>query len=383
LRVKKTPRIAILTGGGDCPGLNAVIRAVVKTAQNEHGWDVVGVKNGFEGFLERGSSGLMEVTRETISGLLSRGGTVLGASNRCDIFAVRRNGGRPRDESARVAKTLRRLGARALVLVGGEGTQMAGLRLARKGVPIVGVPKTIDNDLNGTDLTFGHDTAVHVVAEALGRLHTTAESHHRVMCVEVMGRHAGWIALHGGLAGGADVILLPEIPYDPARVVARVMERVRFGRRFSIVAVAEGARRDGGGPVFARGQGKDPIHDRLGGAGAVVAREIQEAIGLETRTTVLGHVQRGGTPTAFDRTLATRMGVFAVELVARRAFGKMVALAGTALRAVPLARAVGRLKTVDPRGDLVLAARRIGVSFGAADGSDDGFARARARHGAP
>jgi ATP-dependent phosphofructokinase / diphosphate-dependent phosphofructokinase len=376
-------RIAILTGGGDCPGLNAVIRAVVKTAHNEHGWDVIGVKNGFEGFLARGDSGFVTVTREMVAGLLPRGGTILGASNRCDLFAVRRGSGPPKDESARVGRALRRLGARALLLVGGEGTLKGGLALARLGVPIVGVPKTIDNDVSGTDRTFGFDTAVHVVAEALDRLHTTAESHHRVMCVEVMGRHAGWIGLHGGISGGADVILLPEIPYDPVRVGRKLASRARHGRTFSIVVVAEGARRDGGKQVWARGHGTDPVLDRLGGAGMVVAEEIREHTGLETRTTVLGHVQRGGTPTAFDRELATRMGAYAVVLVEQRRFGRVVALQGTALGSVPLAAAVRRLKTVDPAGEEVRTARRIGVSFAAADGSDDRFDRARARHGAP
>jgi 6-phosphofructokinase 1 len=376
-------RIAILTGGGDCPGLNAVIRAVVKSAHNEHGWDVIGVKNGFEGFLARGDTGFVTVTRDMVAGLLPRGGTILGASNRCDIFEVRRNGGPPRDESARVGRALRKFRAAALFLVGGEGTQKAGLALSRLGVPIIGIPKTIDNDLAGTDRTFGFDTAVHVVAEALDRLHTTAESHHRVMCVEVMGRHAGWIALHGGISGGADVILLPEIPYDPARVARKVESRKRHGRTFSIVVVAEGARRSGGKPTWAQGDGDDPVLDRLGGAGGVVARELRELSGLETRTTVLGHVQRGGTPTAFDRTLATRMGAYAVEMVARRAFGRMVALQGTELGSVTLASAVRHLKTVDPKGEEVRTARRIGVSFAAADGSDDRHDRARVRHGAP
>jgi 6-phosphofructokinase 1 len=376
-------RIAILTGGGDCPGLNAVIRAVVKTAQNEHGWEVVGVRNGFEGFLARGDTGFVTVSREMVAGLLPRGGTILGASNRCDLFAVRKNGGPPRDESARVGRALKRLRARALLLVGGEGTQKAGLALSKLGVPIVGLPKTIDNDLAGTDRTFGFDTAVHVVAEALDRLHTTAESHHRVMCVEVMGRHAGWIALHGGLGGGADVILLPEIPYDPARVAKKLRSRARFGRTFSIVVVAEGARRDGGKQVWARGHGADPVLDRLGGAGGVVAQEIRDESGLETRTTVLGHVQRGGTPTAFDRALATRMGAYAVAMVERGEFGRMVALQGTELGSVTLAAAVRTPKLVDPNGEEVHAARRIGVSFAAADGSDDRFDRARARHGAP
>jgi 6-phosphofructokinase 1 len=376
-------RILLLTGGGDCPGLNAVIRAVVKTVHNEHGGEVIGVKNGVEGFLAPDASGFVHMTREMVGGLLHRGGTVLGASNRCNLFAVEQKRGKPKDESARVAKALARFEAEALVLVGGEGTMAAALRLQRMGLPVVGVPKTIDNDLSGTDLTFGFDTAVGIVAEALDRLHTTAESHHRAMCVEVMGRHAGWIALHGGLAGGADVILLPEIPYDVERVAQRIEARRKHGRTFSIVVVSEGARPAKGGLTWAKGQGKDPIHDRLGGAGAVVADALRERAGLEARCTVLGHVQRGGTPSAFDRILATRLGEHAVRLVETRAFGRMVALRGTEIDSVPIEEAVARLKQVDPKGETVRAARRIGVSFGAADGSDDGFARARAKHKAP
>jgi len=376
-------RIAILTGGGDCPGLNAVIRAVVKSVHNAHGGEVIGVKNGVEGFLAPARAGFVRLTREMVAGLLPRGGTILGASNRCNLFAVPRAKGPPKDESARVPRALRRLKASALLMVGGEGTMAAALRLHRMGVPVIGIPKTIDNDLSGTDLTFGFDTAVGIVAEALDRLHTTAESHHRAMCVEVMGRHAGWIALHGGLAGGADVILIPEIPYDPARVAARLEARAAQGRNFSIVVVAEGARHRDGAPTWASGAGGDPIHDRLGGAGDVVAQELRELTGLETRSTILGHVQRGGTPTAFDRILATRMGEHAVALVERKSFGRMVALQGTEIGAVSLAQAVRTLKRVDPGGATVQAARRIGVSFGATDGSDDSFLRARARHRAP
>jgi len=376
-------RIAILTGGGDCPGLNAVIRAVVKSVQNEHGGAVIGVKNGVEGFLAPGSTGFLPLSREMVSGLLPRGGTILGASNRCNLFEVPGPKGRFTDESARVPRALKRLKAKALLMVGGEGTMAAALRLSRMGVPVVGIPKTIDNDLSATDLTFGFDTAVGIVTEALDRLHTTAESHHRAMCVEVMGRHAGWIALHGGLAGGADVILIPEIPYDTERVAARLKARAAQGRTFSIVVVAEGAKRQDGTLTWAAGSGKDPVRDRLGGAGSVVAHELGQLTGFETRTTVLGHVQRGGRPTAFDRVLATRMGVHAVELVERKAFGTMVALQGTEIGEVPLTEAVDTLKRVDPKGSTVQAARRIGVSFGAADGSDDAFLRARARHRAP
>jgi 6-phosphofructokinase 1 len=380
---RKTPRrIAILTGGGDCPGLNAVLRAVVKAAENEHGWQVYGIRDGFEGFLVPGGRGAVRLDRKDIAGILPRGGTILGASNRCDLFAVRR-GRRTVDESRRVPELLAKLGASALVVVGGEGTHKAALRLHRMGVPVVGVPKTIDNDLDGTDVTFGFDTAVGVASEAVDRLHSTAASHHRVMCVEVMGRHAGWIALHAGLSGGADVILVPEIPYDPDRVAEKIASRVRHGRRFSIVVVAEGARRAGGKAVYRSGTGLDPINDRLGGLSLRVADELARRTGLSVRNTVLGHVQRGGTPSPFDRVLATRLGVQAVRMVAEGRFGEMAAVRGGRMGSTPIAEAVARTKTVDPAGDLVRGAREIGVSFAAADGSDQPYARRRRRHRAP
>jgi ATP-dependent phosphofructokinase / diphosphate-dependent phosphofructokinase len=375
-------RIAILTGGGDCPGLNAVIRAVVKTAENVHGWEVYGVRDGFEGFLVRGDRGISRLDRKDIAGILPQGGTMLGASNACDLFAVNR-GGRVVDESARVGAAMRRLSLDALVLVGGEGTHKAGAQLFELGVPVVGVPKTIDNDLGGTDVTFGFDTAVGVAMDAIDRLHSTAASHHRVMCLEVMGRHAGWIALHSGIAGGADVILLPEVPYDPDRIASRIASRVRHGRRFSIVVVAEGAKRGGGAPVFTKGRGDDPINDRLGGVSFDVARELGERTGLAVRNTVLGHVQRGGSPSATDRVLATRFGVAAVDAIARGRFGHMVALRGAEVTTVPIREAVATLKTVDPEGALLRGARELGISFAAADGSDDRYDALRRRHGAP
>jgi 6-phosphofructokinase 1 len=250
-------------------------------------------------------------------------------------------------------------------------------------VRVVGVPKTIDNDLGGTDVTFGFDTAVGVASDAIDRLHSTAASHHRVMCVEVMGRHAGWIALHAGIAGGADVILIPEIPYDPRRIADRIANRVRHGRRFSIVVVAEGAKRRDGDLVFRAGTGKDPILDRLGGVSFRVAEEIATLSNVPVRNTVLGHVQRGGSPSPFDRVLATRFGVAAVEAVAAGRFGEMVALRGSEIVTVPIARAVARIKSVDPGGQAVRHARLIGISFAAADGSDDAHARRRSSHGAP
>jgi 6-phosphofructokinase 1 len=380
---KATQRIGILTGGGDCPGLNAVLRAVVKTSNNEHGGEVFGVRDGFEGFLVSGDRGVVRLDRRDIAGILPLGGTILGASNRCDIFAVKR-GRRVVDESARVPALLRRMRLDALIVVGGEGTHKAALRLRDEhGVNVVGVPKTIDNDLDATDVTFGHDTAVGIASEAIDRLHSTAASHHRVMLLEVMGRHVGWIALHAGLSGGADVILIPELPYDPVRIARKVASRLRHGRRFSIVVVAEGAQRAGGGPVWRRGKGRDPVNDRLGGLSFRVAEELSQRTGLSVRNTVLGHVQRGGSPSPFDRVLATRFGVHAVRCVAQRRFGVMVALHGTEVIDVPIEDAVGRLKTVDPAGDLVRCAREMGVSFAAADGSDDEYDRRRRRHGAP
>jgi 6-phosphofructokinase 1 len=375
-------RIAILTGGGDCPGLNAVIRAVVKSAQNVHGWEVYGVRNGFEGFLE--PNGVRPLRRDDIAGILPRGGTIVGASNRCNLFKVPHDDGRePTDESGRVPEVLERNGISALVIVGGEGTHASAHRLFEMGVPVVGVPKTIDNDLGGTDVTFGHDSAVEVVADAIDRLHTTAESHHRVMCVEVMGRHAGWIGLHGGLAGGADVILIPEIAYDPDRIAEKVASRVKHGRTFSILVVAEGARRNAVAPVYRKGEGKDPIADRLGGVGERIAEELRARTQLEVRTIVLGHLQRGGSPSPWDRILATRYGVQAVSLIAEEKYGHMASLRGTEMTSVPISEAIGRLKTIDPAGGLVRSARALGVSFAAEDGSDDDFARLRVRHRAP
>jgi 6-phosphofructokinase 1 len=375
-------RIALLTGGGDCPGLNAVIRAVVKVAQNLHGAEVWGVRNGFEGFLAE-EGGIAPITREAIAGILPRGGTILGASNRCDIFAVRNPDGTRRDESARVGRAMERLGIEALVVVGGDGTHTAALRLHRMGIPVVGVPKTIDDDLLGTDLTFGHDSAVAVVADAVDRLHTTAESHDRVMVVEAMGRNAGWIALRGGIAGGADAILIPEIPYDPDRVARRLEGRRSRGRRFSIVVVAEGAKTPNGDLVYRSGQGNDPIRDRLGGVSDRVRVEIARRVDLEVRHTILGHMQRGGSPTPFDRVLATRLGVEAVRLAAERRFGRMAALQGTEIGSVPIEEAVAGQKTVPPDGSLVRTARDLGITFAAADGSDDRHADLRDLHGTP
>ena len=377
-------RIGILTGGGDCPGLNAVIRAVWKTAANVHDWEVWGVRNGFEGFLEPRGAGVFKLEREHVAGILPQGGTILGASNRCNIFAVPDAKGRERDRSDRVVAIMKQKRLSALITVGGDGTQrMAHELMETHGVPIVGVPKTIDNDLPGTDRTFGFDTAVGIVTEAIDRLYTTTESHQRVMIVEVMGRHAGWIALHGGLAAGSEVILIPEIPYDPDRIAARVQERIDHGVNFSIITVAEGAKSRSGGLVYRRGQGEDPITDRLGGVSFRVAEELRQRTSLEVRNIVLGHMQRGGTPSSFDRILASGMGVHAIHLIADGKLGHMVALKSGKMSQVSMARAAGRIRKVDPRGQLVQTAREMGISFAAANGSDDPYDAARREHGVP
>lgn len=330
-------RIGVLTGGGDCPGLNAVIRAVVRKGVQTFGDEFVGFRDGWRGPLEDDTCALGV---DEVRGILPRGGTVLGSS-RTNPFAV--EGG-----VERIRATLAAHGCDALVAIGGEDTLGVATRLAELGVAVVGVPKTIDNDLSGTDFTFGFDTAVNIATEAIDRLHTTAESHHRVLVVEVMGRHAGWIALHSGLAGGANIILIPERPFDIEKVCAQVESR--FATRFSpIVVVSEGAvPQEGGGMTLQSGE-KDAFgHVRLGGIGERLAQEIEDRTGKEARAVVLGHVQRGGTPTAFDRWLATRMGLHAIQAVHDQAFGTMVALRGTEIVRVPLQEATGELKVVRP-----------------------------------
>jgi ATP-dependent phosphofructokinase / diphosphate-dependent phosphofructokinase len=334
-------RVGVLTGGGDCPGLNAVIRAVVRKGVQEYGLEFVGFRDGWRGPLE-GDTVPLDV--QAVRGILPRGGTILGSSRTNPLKSG--NGGRNGIE--RIKDNLAGLGVDALIAIGGEDTLGVATKLSEQGVPVVGVPKTIDNDLGATDYTFGFDTAVNIAMEAIDRLHTTAESHHRVLIVEVMGRHAGWIALHAGLAGGANVILIPERPFDIDRVVAYVQHR--FQTRYApIVVVAEGAH-----PVseeFSTStQQLDSFgHVRLGGVGQMLASEIEKRTGKEARCTVLGHIQRGGTPTAFDRVLATRFGVHAVQAVHDEAFGIMVALRGTDIVRVPLAEATSQLKLVPPQ----------------------------------
>ncbi|GAA4806186.1 6-phosphofructokinase [Nocardioides caeni] len=330
-------RVGVLTGGGDCPGLNAVIRAVVRKGVKEHGFDFVGFRDGWRGPLEGIT---MPLGIEQCRGILPRGGTILGSS-RTNPFAVD-------DGVQRITDHLADAGVGALVAIGGEDTLGVATRLAELGVNVVGVPKTIDNDLSGTDFTFGFDTAVNIATEAIDRLHTTAESHHRALVVEVMGRHAGWIALHAGIAGGASSVLIPEIPFDIAAVCADVEARFR-SEYAPIIVVSEGAvPADGSGMTLQSGE-KDAFgHVRLGGIGDRLAHEIEQRTGKEARAVVLGHIQRGGTPSAFDRWLATRFGLQAISAVADGDFGVMVALRGTDIVRVPLAEGTGELKVVSP-----------------------------------
>ena len=329
-------RIGVLTGGGDCPGLNAAIRAIVRKGIDNYGHAIVGFRDGWRGPLEDAH---VELTIESTRGILPRGGTILGTS-RTNPFKDDRG-------PERVRETLANLRVDALIAIGGEDTLGAAARLHDEhDLPVVGVPKTIDNDLGATDLTFGFDTAVHVATEAIDRLHTTAESHNRILVVEVMGRHAGWIALHAGLAGGADVILIPERPFDIDEVCRLIRRRHSRGRYFSIVVVAEGAVPKEGTMEIVEGATDDFGHVRLGGIGQRLEREIEERTGFETRTTVLGHIQRGGTPTAFDRVLATRFGVAAVDAASEGRFGVMPALRGPRIELVPLADAVRELRVV-------------------------------------
>ena len=350
-------RIGVLTGGGDAPGLNAVIRAVVKSACN-HGIECLGLEDSFDGLIHADRARVL--APRDVTGILRRGGTILGTTNRGDPFADTAGG---EDYSARCLEGFHDLGLDAVVTVGGDGTLAIAYEFSKRGMPLVGVPKTIDNDLVGTNSTFGFDTAVSFATQAIDRLHSTAESHRRLMVVEVMGRTAGWIALYAGVAGGADVILIPEIPYDLKRVAARIAERERLGARSSIVVVAEGASPKGG-TVFV----VTPAHEgrlaRLGGVGAQVAVQLEDLTGQEARSVRLGHLQRGGEPTSFDRVLATRFGGKAVELILNGEFGRMVANRPPDIISVPLEDVVGRTKLVPTDLDLVLTARSLGISFG-------------------
>lgn len=360
----KIKTIGVLTGGGDCPGLNAVIRAVTKSAIRHYNMKVIGFLNGFSGIINKE---YITLTEKEVSGILPRGGTILGTTNRDNPFeyGVEENGKIVyRDVSDLVMEHIKELGIDALAIIGGDGSLSIANDFRKKGLRIVGIPKTIDNDLSATDLTFGFDTALTTACEAIDKLHTTAESHHRVMVLEVMGRYAGWIALQAGLSGGADVILIPEIPFTIDKVCEKLQDRAKKGKKFSIVVVAEGATVEGGEMVVQRIVEGAPDKIRLGGIGEQVAKAIEQCANMETRVTVLGHLQRGGSPTPFDRILGTRFGVKAVELISNEQFGQMVALKGNEIQSVPLEEAISQLKRVDPNGELVKAATGVGISFG-------------------
>lgn len=356
-------RIGILTGGGDCPGLNTVIRAVVKSA-SKRGWETLGFLDGYEGLLEPVRYRLLDY--KEMDALLFVGGTILGTSNK-GRFAAKTGHGEatsiPKEILGQAKGNFQKLGLRGLVCVGGDGSLSIAQQLFEQGVPVVGVPKTIDNDLEATVVTFGFDSAVACATDALDRLRTTAQSHERVMVLEVMGRYAGWIATHAGVSGGGDVILIPEIPFRYESVCAKIAEREQEGKHFTLVVVAEGARAQGKDYVTA-GSAEKNREARLGGVGGVVAAEIEKRTGKETRVCVLGHLQRGGAPTSFDRLLCTRFGAKAVQLIGEEKYGYMVASKPPDTVAVELAAAVGHLRTVPPEGDIVQTAKALGISFG-------------------
>jgi 6-phosphofructokinase 1 len=365
-RARDIHRIAISTSGGDAPGLNAVIRGVTKAAILKYRWEVLGLLNGLEGLAD--TAKVVPLGLEQVRGLHARGGTVLGAASHGNPFSrsVVRDGLAVEEDLRPVlAKNFRYLGLDALVCIGGEGTMKIAAELGTLGIPVVGVPKTIDNDLAGTELTFGFHTAVQTASEALDRLQTTAASHHRVMILELMGRYAGWIALTAGIAGDADIILLPEIPFDLQEVVDAVVRRNRRGASFSIIVVAEGAReREGELHVLRHATEGTYANERLGGIGDWLADKIHEQTGLECRSTVLGHIQRGGSPIAFDRVLATKFGVKAAGMIAQGRFNHLAVLEGGEIIARPFAEVVGREKNVDPQGQTVRYAERLGINFG-------------------
>lgn len=363
MKNKRIKRVGILTGGGDCPGLNAVIRGVAKPA-HDNGLSVLGIQDGFEGLV---TGKAIELYNKDVSGILAQGGSILGSSNKGDPFHWPEKFDdeiKIVDRSEQALRNYEAWDLDALIAIGGDGTMHISKKLSDMGMNIVGVPKTIDNDLDATDQTFGHDSAVYVVTMALDRLHTTASTHHRVMVIEVMGRYAGWIALNGGLAGGADIILIPEIPFDWEVVYDKVMQRHMRGKRFSIVCVAEGAKPlDGEMVVRAKDiKRTDPI--QLGGVAEVVAENITRNTGLETRYTILGHLQRGGSPTPYDRILSTKFGTYAINLAMKKKFGRMVSLKGSEISSVKIEDAIAKQKLVRPTDQAVQAAVAVGVSFG-------------------
>jgi len=358
-----TRTVGLLTGGGDAPGLNAVIRAFVKTCVKHYGIRVIGLEDAYNGLMEVPPR-VRELDLAAVSGLLSKGGTILGTTNRGDPFSMPGPDGVMVDRTAHLVDMVNRLGLEGIVTIGGDGSQAIGYRLMTDhGVPSIGVPKTIDNDLNATDYTFGFQSAVDIATEALDRLHTTAESHDRVLVLEVMGRDAGHIALHAGISGGADAVLIPEIPWNPTRVAEKIANRYATGRSFAVIIVAEGA--VPAGVDAADNQAKWRLIRARGGAAAIVEQELTSRVDAEIRTCVLGHTQRGGSPVPVDRLLATRFGVAAADLVAQGRWGEMVRLRDGVVDGVPLAEAIALNRGVDPNGELVRAARLVGMEFGA------------------
>jgi phosphofructokinase-like protein len=362
--MKKSKRIAILTGGGDCPGINAVIRAVTKKAILEYDMEVIGILDGYEGTINNRHR---KLNYDDVSGILTLGGTILHTSKTANPYkyAVKRGNELAFEDVSKTAiENIKKLDIDCLVCIGGDGTLSIAHRLLEDGIPIVGVPKTIDNDIRGTDITFGFDSAVYIATEGIDRIHTTAQALHRVMIVEVMGHQAGWIALHSGIAGGGDIILIPEIPFDIDIIADKIKERNKKGKRFSIVVVAEGAKPKGGDVVIQRivKQSSDPI--RLGGIGFLLGAQIEKLARVETRTVVMGHLLRGGSPTPFDRVLATRLGTKAVDLIANKQFGYMVAVKGNSLDKVPLKEVAKGPRTIPADEPLIKVARSVGTCFG-------------------
>ena len=361
---RKIKKIGVLTGGGDCPGLNAVIRGLTKAAIGKYGYEVIGYTFGYRGLY---NNEFIKLTNETVSGILHRGGTILYSSNKDNLFdyAVEENGHIVKKDVSDVAvENMKREGVDVLVVIGGDGTLTSARDFARKGVKVIGVPKTIDNDLAATDVTFGFNTAIDIATEALDRLHTTAESHHRVMILEVMGRGAGWIALEAGIAGSADVILIPEIPYNIEKIAEKVRAREEEGKKFTIIVVAEGAKPKDGDVVIAKIVEDSPDPIRLGGIGNKLAEDLERIVDHEVRATVLGHIQRGGNTCTYDRILSTRYGVAAADLINEEKFGSMVTLKGNNTSYESLENVIGEIKNVDPDGELVRTARSIGICFG-------------------
>jgi 6-phosphofructokinase 1 len=360
----KRKRIAILTGGGDCPGINAVIRAVAKKAINEKNMEVIGIEDGYHGIVNNRHR---KLEYDDVSGILTLGGTILGTSKTANPYhyAVKKGDQFKFQDVSKIAiQNIINLDLTCLVCIGGDGTLGIAYRLFKDGIPIVGIPKTIDNDLRGTDITFGFDSAVSIATEGIDRIHTTAESHHRIMIIEVMGHRAGWIALYSGVAGGGDIILIPEIPYDINIIAEKVKERNKKGKRFSIVVIAEGAKPKGGDNVIQRivKESSDPI--RLGGIGFMLGEQIEKITGIETRTVVMGHLLRGGPPTPFDRILATGLGTQAIDMIENKKFGYMVGVKSNALVTVSLKEVAKGPKVVPLNHPMIKAARSLGTCFG-------------------